>query len=193
MSTTLANRRALHVRRLLAVTCRLATRAPESARQNLDAVESASCNNGPARQSPQYSALFAVLVPFMALVNRCLRGSRGLTYAAHFVFLLHATAASRLILLPVYVHLNPPIAYFPAMLVAMAWTVPAAQRAFAVSHGEACGAIWCTFVPTMFSRHPAGVLVGIVSVLFIDRLPHPHPFARPPDLKRNAPVVAPGR
>ena len=60
------------------------------------------------------------------------------------------------------------MAYFPAMLVAMAWTVLAAQRAFAVS---LWGSLWrylVYLVPTMLFSALAGVLVGIVSVLFID-------------------------
>ena len=136
--------------------------------KNLDAVESAKLQQRTSEAiTKQYSALFALLVPFMALVNWMLYAGRGLTYAAHFVFLLHATAASCLILLPVYV-LNLPMAYFPAMLVAMAWTVLAAQRAFAVS---LWGSLWrylVYLVPTMLFSALAGVLVGIVSVLFID-------------------------
>lgn len=120
-----------------------------------------------AAMTKQYSALFAVLVPFMALVNWGLYAGRGITYAGHFVFMLHGTAASCLMLLPVYA-LNLPVAYLPAMLAAMIWSVLAARRAFAVS---LWGAIWryvVYLVPSMFTATLAGAVASIVSVLLLD-------------------------
>ena len=136
--------------------------------KNLDAAESAKLQQkATTAVTKQYSALFAVLVPFMALVNWMLYAGRGLTYAAHFVFLLHATAASCLILLPVYV-LDLPIVYVPATLAAMAWCVLAARRAFAVS---LWGSLWryvVYMIPTLLFSALAGAVVSLVSVLFVD-------------------------
>ncbi|MFO1344656.1 MAG: hypothetical protein U1F05_16250, partial [Burkholderiales bacterium] len=69
--------------------------------------------------------------------------------------------------LPVYA-LNVPVAYLPAMLAAMIWSVLAAQRAFAVS---LWGAIWryvVYLVPSMFIATLAGAVASIVSVLLLD-------------------------
>lgn len=83
------------------------------------------------------------------------------------MFLLHATAASCLILLPVYV-LDLPIVYVPATLAAMAWCVLAARRAFAVS---LWGSLWryvVYMIPTLLFSALAGAVVSLVSVLFVD-------------------------
>ena len=136
--------------------------------KNLSAEESAKLQQKASTAvTKQYSALFAILVPFMALVNWMLYAGRGFTYAAHFVFLLHGTAASCLIMLPVYV-LNLPIIYLPVMLVAMVWYVLAARRAFAVT---LWGSLWryvVYMVPTLLFSALAGAVVSLVSVLFID-------------------------
>jgi Protein of unknown function (DUF3667) len=117
--------------------------------------------------SKNYSALFAVLVPIMALVNWLLYAGRGISYAGHFVFLLHATAAGCLILMPSYL-LNVPNAYFPLVLVSMAWAVVAAKRAFGVS---LWGALWrylAFSVPSILLAGLAGFVVGVASIVFID-------------------------
>lgn len=120
-----------------------------------------------AAMTKQYSALFAVLVPFMALVNWGLYAGRGITYAGHFVFMLHATAASCLMLLPVYV-LNLPVAYLPAMLVAMVWSVLAARRAFAVSLWGSTWRYLVYLIPSMLIAALAGAVASIVWILFLD-------------------------
>jgi len=120
-----------------------------------------------AAMSRQFSALFAVLVPFMALLNWGLYAGRGITYAGHFVYMLHVTAAGCLFLLPVYA-LNLPLLYVPATLAAMSWSVLAARRAFSVS---LWGSVWryaLYLIPSMLIATLAGAVVGVVSVLMVD-------------------------
>jgi hypothetical protein len=117
--------------------------------------------------SKNYSALFAVLVPFMALVNWMLYAGRGVSYAGHFVFLLHTTAASCLILLPSYL-LNVPMAYFPLALISIGWAVFAGRRAFGAS---LWGSFWryvLFLIPSMLLAGVAGVIVGFASIIFVD-------------------------
>ena len=78
------------------------------------------------------------------------------------------------------------------MLVTMAWTVLAAQRAFAVS---LWGSLWrylVYLVPTMLSRHLLACSWALCRCAVHRLTAAPHPFARLPDLERNAPVAAPG-
>ena len=70
-------------------------------------------------------------------------------------------------LLWVGMHSNVPVAYMPAMLVAMIWSV--------LAHGapSLCrlGAIWryvVYLVPSMFIATLAGAVASIVSVLLLD-------------------------
>lgn len=117
--------------------------------------------------SKNYSALFAVLVPIMALLNWMLYAGRGISYAGHFVFLLHATAASSLILMLPYL-VNLPIAYFPLALVSMGWAVFASKRAFGVS---LWGALWryvLFTIPSLVLSGIAGFVVGILAFLIAE-------------------------
>jgi Protein of unknown function (DUF3667) len=115
--------------------------------------------------SGHYSLIFALLVPFLALVNWLLYYRRRVSYAGHVVFMLHGTAASCLMLLVPYA-LNLPILYFPVTLLTIAWYVLAARRAFAVS---AWGALWRYLVlmlPAIVLSTIAGIVVAAVVIVF---------------------------
>jgi hypothetical protein len=117
--------------------------------------------------SKNYSAVFAVLVPLMALVNWILYAGRGITYAGHFVFLLHSTAAGCLILMPPYL-LNLPATYFPLALVSMTWAVFAGRRAFGVT---LWGSLWRYLIfaiPSIALAGIAGFVIGLASIIFAD-------------------------
>jgi Protein of unknown function (DUF3667) len=112
-----------------------------------------------------YSLLFAVMIPFTALVNWLLYLRRGYSYAAHFVFMLHGTAASSLIFLVSYAT-NLPIIYYPLLLVTLLWFVAAGRRAFGVSWW---GSLWrygVLFVPTGLVSGALGIALAVVTILF---------------------------
>jgi Protein of unknown function (DUF3667) len=110
-----------------------------------------------------YSLLFALMIPFTTLINWLLYWGRGYSYAAHFVYMLHGTAASSLILLVAYAA-NSPILYYPAMLVSTLWFVLAARRAFAVSFW---GALWryvLMFIPTGIFSAVVGIALAVATI-----------------------------
>ena len=112
-----------------------------------------------------YSLLFALMIPFTTLINWLLYWGRGYSYAAHFVYMLHSTAASSLILVVAYVA-NSPMLYYPAMLVSTAWFVLAARRAFAVS---LWGALWryvLMFIPAGIFSAISGIALAVATVVF---------------------------
>jgi hypothetical protein len=111
------------------------------------------------------SLIFALLVPFMAAVNRLLYFRSGVSYAGHVVFLLHSTAASCLILLPPFL-LNLPLAYFPMMLVCVTWAVLAARRAFGVSLWSALWRYVVSMVPGMILSVIAGMVIATFVIVF---------------------------
>jgi hypothetical protein len=115
--------------------------------------------------SANYSLLFALMIPFTSLVNWLLYWRRSYSYAAHFVYMLHSTAASSLILVVAYAA-NSPILYYPAMLVSTAWFVLAARRAFAVS---LWGALWryiLMFIPAGIFSALIGIGLAVATVFF---------------------------
>ncbi len=112
-----------------------------------------------------YSLLFAVMVPFTALINWLLYWRRGYSYAAHFVYMLHGTAAAGFIGLIAYV-LNLPVLYYPTLLLMTVWYVLAARRAFAVS---LWGALWryvLMFIPTGLFSALIGMVLAVAAILF---------------------------
>jgi Protein of unknown function (DUF3667) len=115
--------------------------------------------------SANYSLLFALMIPFTSLINWLLYWRRGYSYAAHFVYMLHGTAASSLILVIAYAA-NSPILYYPTMLVSTAWFVLAARRAFAVS---LWGALWryiLMFIPAGIFSALIGIALAVVTIFF---------------------------
>jgi Protein of unknown function (DUF3667) len=115
--------------------------------------------------SSNYSLVFALLVPFMAAINRLLYWGRGVNYAGHVVFMLHGTAASCLILMTVYMA-NLPLAYFPVMLVSIVWYVLAGRRAFAVSWLAALWRYIVLMIPGMVFSGLVGILIATFVVIF---------------------------
>jgi Protein of unknown function (DUF3667) len=105
-----------------------------------------------------YSLLFALMLPFTALVNRALYLRRGFSYAAHVVYMLHGTAASCLILMVGYAT-NLTVIYYPLMLVSTAWFVLAAKRAFAVS-------LWSALWRYALLMIPVGVFSVVLGFAF---------------------------
>ncbi|MGL4230529.1 MAG: DUF3667 domain-containing protein [Casimicrobium sp.] len=112
-----------------------------------------------------YSLFAALLLPLMALFNWILYAGRGISYAGHFVFVLHATAAGSLLLALPYV-VNLPIAYYPLAILSMIWAILAARGAFGVSFW---GALWryvIYIVPTMLLSGLIGATMALLVVLF---------------------------
>ncbi len=115
--------------------------------------------------SSHYSLIFALLVPFMAALNRLLYFRGSVSYAGHVVFMLHGTAASCLILIPVYLA-NLPIAYFPMMIFTISWYVLAGRRAFGVSLWSALWRYLVLMVPGTVLSALAGIVIATFVVLF---------------------------
>ncbi len=116
--------------------------------------------------SENQSLLFALLVPFVALVNWVLYAGRGVSYAGHVVFSLHMTAATCLIVVGAYI-INSPMAYWVLTLLALVWSSICGKRAFGVSY---FGSIWryvLMMLPSMMLSALAGLLVGIF-VIFLN-------------------------
>jgi Protein of unknown function (DUF3667) len=113
--------------------------------------------------SSHYSLILALLVPFTAALNWILYLRRRVSYAGHFVYALHGTAASCLLLVPLYA-LNLPQVYFLSMLPSLIWYVIAARRTFEVSW---FGSIWRFLVWTIVGMTLSALLSMVIGALYV--------------------------